>query len=143
MGSDTALVNRVAGQLAVRIAASPWNARDLALLANVELARGRTGDARRLVERALAVDPEVDRAHLLLALIALAESRPREAIVELDRQRALTPTMRGVAIRIGQAWQRLGDLRRARTWYRRELDLEPGNREALDSLAVIGRRLGT
>jgi hypothetical protein len=51
--------------------------------------------------------------------------------------------MQGVAIRIGQAWQRLGELERARTWYRRELNVDPGNREALDSLGVIARRLGS
>ena len=50
--------------------------------------------------------------------------------------------MRGVAARLGQAWQRLGDLERARTWYRRELALDSGNREVLDSLAVIAMKLG-
>ena len=35
------------------------------------------------------------------------------------------------------AWQRLGDLRRARDAYRRALRLGSGGQEARDSLAVI------
>jgi hypothetical protein len=142
MAADTALVARVAAGLRARAEASPFNARDLALLANVELGRGRTGEAGALVRRALAVDPGVDRGHLLLAMVALAENRPRDAVPELERQRALTPAMAGVAVRLGQAWQRLGDIERARAWYRRELDIRPGSREALDSLGAIGRRAG-
>jgi hypothetical protein len=142
MATDTTLVAWAAEGLRARVAQSPQNSRDLALLANVELGRGRFAEARRLLERGLAVDPSLDRAHLLLGMIALAEDRPREAIVHLERQRAVSRDARGVAIRLGQAWQRLGDLERARTWYRRELTLDPGNREALDSLGAIGGRAG-
>jgi tetratricopeptide repeat protein len=142
MAADTTMVEWVAEGLRARAAASPMNSRDLALLANVELARGRLGDARRLLEQALAVDPLTDRGHMLLGMIALAEDRPREAVTEFERQRAISPRMAGVAIRLGQAWHRLGDLGRARAAYRRELAIDPGNREALDSLGVIGGRLG-
>ncbi len=141
MATDTALAARVAEGLRGRAAASPRNSRDLALLANVELARGRFAEARALVERALAVDPLLDRGHELLGMIALAEGRLRQAVTELERQRSLSPRMPGNALRLGQAWQRLGDLRRARASYRRELTIDPGNREALDSLGVIGRDL--
>lgn len=142
MATDTALAARVAEGLRARAAMSEWNSRDLALLGNVELGRGRMAEARALIERALAVDPFLDRGHQLLGMIALAEDRPRVAVAEFERQRALAPGTRGIALRLGQAWHRLGDLKRAREWYRRELNLDPGNREALDSLAVIGRRLG-
>ena len=142
MMADSALVLRVEAGLKQRVAGSPWNSRDLGLLANVELALGRPEEARRRIEGALAINPELDRGHMLLGMIALADGRPREAIDHLMRQRALTPDMRGVAARLGQAWQRLGDLERARTWYRRELALDSGNREVLDSLAVIGERSG-
>jgi tetratricopeptide (TPR) repeat protein len=142
MTADTTLIAGVEAGLKARVAASPWNGRDLALLANVELALGRPDNARRRIESALTVNPTLDRAHLLLGMIALAQDRPREAIDQLMRQRELTPEMTGVAVRLGQAWQRAGDLQRARTWYRRELALDSGNREVLDSLAAIGRRLG-
>jgi hypothetical protein len=142
MVTDTALVARVADGLRARAAMSPFNSRDLGLLGNVELARGRFAEARGLVERALAVDPSLDRGHELLGMIALAEDRPREAVTEFERQRAISPRTPGTALRLGQAWQRLGDLKRAREWYRRELELDSRNREALDSLGVIGRKLG-
>ena len=142
MIADSSLIGRVAERYRARVALSPWNSRDLALLANIELARGRTGDARRLIEQGLSVDPMLERAHLLLGMIALADGRPREAIGELERERALDAGRPGVAIRLGIAWQRLGDLEKARTWYRRELAINSGDREALDSLSAIGRKLG-
>jgi tetratricopeptide (TPR) repeat protein len=142
MMTDSTIMSRVADGFRARIASSPWNSRDLALLANVELARGRMGEARRLIEQGLAVDPALDRAHLLLGMVALADGRTRDAIRELERERELSPGRPGVAVRLGQAWQRLGDLERARTWYRRELGINPGDREVLDSLAAIGRKLG-
>jgi tetratricopeptide (TPR) repeat protein len=142
MMADSTLIGRVADRYRARVALSRWSSRDLALLANVELARGRLDEAQRLIEQGLAIDPELERAHLLLGMIALAGGRPRDAIRELERERAQSPDRLGVAVRLGQAWQRLGDTGRARTWYRRELALNPGDREVIDSLAVVERATG-
>ena len=142
MAGDTALVTRVEAELRARVETSPWNARDLALLANVAMARGRLSEARAMLQRALRVSPWLDRGHELMGLIALAEGRPREAVAEFERHRAMFRNTRENALHLGQAWQRLGDSRRAREWYRRELALDPGNREALDSLDAVRRRLG-
>jgi len=143
MMADPSLMARVADGYRARAALSRWNSRDLALLANVELARGRLDEAERRVRQGLAVDPDLERAHLLLGIIALAAGRPRDAIPELERERALSPERPGVAVRLGIAWQRLGDPEKARTWYRRELSLNPNDREVIDSLAVVGRGPGT
>jgi tetratricopeptide (TPR) repeat protein len=142
MMADSTLIGRVADRYRARVALSKWSSRDLALLANVELARGRLDEAQRLIEQGLAIDPELERAHLLLGMIALAGGRPRDAVRELERERAQSPDRLGVAVRLGQAWQRLGDTGRARTWYRRELALNPGDREVIDSLAVVERATG-
>jgi hypothetical protein len=139
MVADTVLTGRVEAELRARAAASPWNARDLGLLADLALAGGRHGEARGLLERALRVSPALGRGHERLGLIALAEGRPREAIAEFERERGRYPLTPGNALHLGQGWRRLGDLRRARDAYRRELRRDPGNAEALDSLAAIGQ----
>ena len=142
MPADSGLAERVAAGLRARSEMSPWNSRDLSLVANVAMARGRLAEARETIDRALEVSPALPRGHELLGMIALAEGRPREALAAFEHERAIDPGARGIAFRLGQAWQRLGDLKRARGWYRRELDLDPGHRESLDSLAVIAGKLG-
>src|SRR6185436_9430161 len=107
----------------------PWNARDLASLADVAFAHGRLDEARSLLDQALRVSLTLARGHERLGLIALAEGRPRDAIAEFQRERALYPRTPGNALHEGQAWRRLGDLGRARDGYRRELRLDPGSAE--------------
>lgn len=82
MAADTALTARVEAELRAHAAASPWNARDLAL------AHGRYGETR---------------GHERLRLIALAEEHPREGVAEFQRERALYPDRPGNALHLGQA----------------------------------------
>ena len=142
MAADSGLAAHVEAALRTRAAASPWNGRDLSLVANITLARGQLAEARDLMRRALAVNPELSRGHELLGMIELADGKPREAIAALERERALNPNTPSVAVRLGVAWQRLGEVDRARRWYRRAIDLDAGNREALDSLEAIRGRAG-
>jgi hypothetical protein len=57
MVADTALTARVDAELRARAAASPWNAGELGLLADIALQREHHREARGLVERALRVSP--------------------------------------------------------------------------------------
>ena len=136
---DSAFRAEIVRELERRAAGSRWNALTLDMLANLALIEGRTGEAHDLLERALRVNPWIARAHERLGLIALATGRPRDALREFEIERSLDPREPGAALHLGQAWQRLGTIRKAREWYRRELDLDPGNRAALDSLRVLGR----
>jgi tetratricopeptide (TPR) repeat protein len=70
-------------------------------------------------------------------MIALEAGEPREAVREFERERSAGPLHPGLALRIGQAWRRLGDDRQAREWYERELHLDPASREAADSLRAL------
>ena len=92
--------------------------------------------------RALGVSPALPRGHELLGRIELALGHPREALAAFERERALNGETPAVAFHLGQAWQGLGDLKRARAAYRRAIDLDPGHRAALDSLAAISARSG-
>ena len=96
-------------------------------------------EASALLRHALEVDPWTGRAHERLGMIALANGDPREAIREFERERAASPPHAGLALRVGQAWRRLGNDRRAREWYGRELSLDPSSQEAADSLRALDR----
>jgi hypothetical protein len=138
VAADPAVRDAVADELTRQVEESPRHAGALSLLANLALADGRYDEARRLLERGLALSPGLGRAHERLGRIALEQGRPREALLAFERERRLHPGTRGVALLIGSAWKRLGDTGRAREWYRRELAADPANAEARDSLAALG-----
>jgi hypothetical protein len=135
---DTVLRARVIAELDRQVAASPWNANPLSLLANLALVERRYPDARALIGRALAVDPTLGRAHERLGLMAMDEGRTREAIAEFERERALNPHLTRVALRLGRAWESLGDRGKARRWYERELEIDPGSADAHRALDALG-----
>ena len=91
---------------------------------------GRLDDARRHLERALAKKPFLPKVHELLGIVALEQSRPRDALAEFERERSLQGEPEGIDVRIGSAYEALGDLRAARRAYDRELRLHPANAEA-------------
>jgi Flp pilus assembly protein TadD len=76
--------------------------------------------------------------HERLGRIALIQSDPRRAVTEFERELKLDAKRPGVALELGKAWRRLGDNARARDAYRRELRLNAGSAEAMDSLDAIG-----
>ena len=119
---------------------SPWNAGALSLLANLALVGHRYDEARGFIQRALRVDPTLGRAHERLGIMALDDGRPREALAEFERERALNPHLNRLSLRMGQAWQALGDRGKARAWYERELQKDPGSAEARDSLTSLDAR---
>jgi hypothetical protein len=139
MVADPSLTPRVEAELRERVAASPWDAHDLTWLADLEMAHGRYEEARGRIEQALRVSPALARGHERLGLIHLAEGRPREALLEFQMERERDPRSPRNALDMGNAWRRLGDRRHATDEYRRELGLDPGDGEALDSLAALAR----
>jgi tetratricopeptide (TPR) repeat protein len=117
---------------------SPWDARTQDVQARLAFGEGRLDDARRHLERAVSVSPLTVRLHERLGLIALTQSRPADALAEFQRERRNRTTSRGLEIQFGRAYQALGDRARAIRHYRAELKLDPDNRAASDSLAVLG-----
>jgi tetratricopeptide (TPR) repeat protein len=140
--ADTALRARVRRELERQAAESPWNATALSLLANVALADGRLDVARSLLERSLRVNPLIQRAHERLAIVALEQGRPREALAEVAAQRAIDPARPGLDLLRGRAYAGLGDVAHARRAYESALRADPRSGEARDSLASLARRGG-
>ena len=94
--------------------------------------------ARQHLLAALRADPAFFTVHRRLGYLLMGEGRWREAIREFERECAVNGTRLDEYPRMAEAWERLGDLRRAARLYRRELDLHPGNdaaRHALERLS--------
>jgi tetratricopeptide (TPR) repeat protein len=135
--SDTVLRALAIVDLARQAEASPRNAMANSVLATLLMVDGRMDDAGARLRQALVADPDLPRAHERLGVIALATGRPREAVVELDHALRERPVAAGVHYRLGVAWQRLGEMSKAREQYRAELARDPGDVRALEALRTV------
>jgi hypothetical protein len=131
---------RTIAELKRAAASSPLNGSVHHLLGVLALMEDRFPDARVSLERAIRLKPLLPRVHELLGMIALHDGRPREAVAEFALERRLHHPERGLDLRFGQAYARLGEIGRARDSYRRELERDPQNGEARDSLSALDRR---
>ena len=127
---DSTLRTRVRGELLREIAASPYHAIALSLLANVDILDGRLDAARAHLREALALDSRVPHAHERLGNMALDAGDAREALREFQLERRLWVDPHDLDLRTGHAWRMLGDARRAREWYREALGYGPDAAEA-------------
>jgi Flp pilus assembly protein TadD len=103
---------------------------------------GRPKDAETSLRHALAVDPDLPRAHERLGMIALADQRPRDAVRELERALAERPVPPGLHFALARASGQLGQTRKAREHYLAERKLDPANAETTDSLRALESRTG-
>ena len=140
--SDPALRRGAERELRREVAGSPWHAGALDLLANIALFEGRWDDVRRDLDEALRIDPLLSGARDKLGIVALQQDRPREALRWFEAERRILGYRGGLDLRRGQVAQAEGDLRRAQSLYRRELQRDAGNLEARDSLESVSARLG-
>jgi hypothetical protein len=135
---DSLLRARVTAELKREIAESKQHSQALILLSNVALAEEHYADATDLARQAIAVDPLHEGAHLRLALIALEQGRPRDALREVKLEREIADPSPRHDIIAGQAWTMLGDRGKARASYLRALERDPQNAQARDSLKALG-----
>ncbi len=124
------------------IAASPLNARAHSDLATVIWIDGDTAAARAHLEAALAVDPRTFGAHRRIGYLELAAGRPREAIAAFERELALGLDPVDSYMKLGEAWEKLGDRSRAAGSYAKELKRDPHNASARAALERVRREAG-
>jgi tetratricopeptide (TPR) repeat protein len=132
--TDSVRRRRIVAELRREISGSPHHAQALGRLGSLALATGDLATARRYLKETLRVNPRAARGHERLGLIALAEGRPQDALREFDAEHRLHGPFAREDFQRGRAWQLLGDSRRARRHYARELRRDAGNRAARDSL---------
>ena len=97
------------------------------LAARMLLRREYLPIAKEEVRKALAVDPQLPLAHLLLGELALASTQNDEAIREFEAERERDPLDGSVYDRLGDAYSRKGDYTAAQQNLQRALLLEPGS----------------
>jgi tetratricopeptide repeat protein len=129
-------------ELERQVATSPLNARAYSLLGTIDWISGRRAEAERNIEAALARDPRTVGAHQRLGLMRMAQGRDADAVREFKQELALGYGSGDLSFFLGRAYGRLGDLREARRWYGRSLDLDPRNAAARESLEALGARSG-
>lgn len=113
-------------QLAARF---PGNARLLFLLGSAESQNGNGGEAVRLLEQCLLVDPLDADAYNNLGLALETQKRYDEALQSYDRAIALHPGRPEAHINKGLALRKLGKLQAALECFERALERDPGNAE--------------
>jgi tetratricopeptide (TPR) repeat protein len=109
--------------------AKPWE--DLGTLL---MQRGRAGEAATCLERAVRLDPQLELAHFNLGRALAQLGRGAEADAAFEASFALAPWRRALAE--AAIAQREGHTQDAERAYRRVLQADPGN---VDALAMLGR----
>ena len=128
-------------QRAVR--SSPACAQAASLLANLALQDQRYAIAEDLLRRALEADASRPLLHERLGIVALATERPQRALAEFEAEGRRPGPHPDLELRLGMAYQMLGDVARARRHYQAQLARDPGNegaRELLQALPAEGGR---
>jgi tetratricopeptide (TPR) repeat protein len=112
------------------------------MLGEVALGVGALRDAEALFRRTLELAPALEYARLNLAEVLLQQSRPADALAELDQLGSEfagyseTKTYRASALGL------LGEYERAIEVYREIVAAEPGNLQAWTSLAFLLKTVG-
>ena len=140
--ADTSVRRRARFELGRQVAESPLNARAHSILAALAWIERDAAGAREHLRAALEVEPRTFAAHRRLGLIALGQDRPREAIREFEAERRLGYGDGDLNFLLGQAYQRLGDARRALAYYRREVEIHPQNAAAREAIGAMESRSG-
>jgi len=95
------------------------------LAARMLLRREYLPIAEASARKALALNPGIPRAHLLLGEIALAHGQLANAIADFEQERDLDPLNGAVYERLGDTYIRAGDFNRAQQALDRAVLLEP------------------
>jgi 2-polyprenyl-3-methyl-5-hydroxy-6-metoxy-1,4-benzoquinol methylase/Tfp pilus assembly protein PilF len=93
----------------------------------VLVAMGQLGEAKAFLERAIAADPEDDRAYSGLALVDLSEERPADALERFKTALDRNFDNEVVVGHLLETAERLDRLEEAEPYLRRFVDFYPGN----------------
>jgi len=118
---------------------APGNPLHIEHAATIAAASGRRAEAVTLARRALALEPNLAGAHLLLAEFAATSGELGSAREHAERAVALAPASSPAWNGLGNVRWMLGDTAAARSAYRRALTLDPGNEMAAANLARLAR----
>ena len=141
------LVNDLTGAEATArelVAAEPKNPRAYLALAGVQQQMGREVEARRTMERAIAIAPNFSPAHRELAFsyMTVQPTDAAKAAPNVDKLVALEPTEAWAYIAQGSYFRATNQLPRARTAYSRAAELDPTMALALQQRGHVASFMG-
>jgi hypothetical protein len=134
---DTLLRKALRKELERSAASSPLNAKALSYLANLDFLDGNRFAARQHLDACLAVDPNFNGAHRRIGYLCMTQSDWPGAIEQFRAERATGGPAVDEYQRMGEAWEKLGDRKRAAEAYRKEIDIHAGNDAARDALRRV------
>jgi tetratricopeptide (TPR) repeat protein len=105
--------------------------------ADAAIAAGNAADARRALDRALAVAPESVSTHLARGRFFSAVRRYKDAKEALDRAASLDPRNPEPPYQLGLAYVAAGEKDAARDAFGRAIDLDPGHAAARTAMAGL------
>ena len=98
-----------AQEFQAELANVPENAQALAYLANAYMQTNRAGEALPLIEKAIEIDPGLERAHLDLGVLYADGGRRDDAIRELKLAAKLNPADSNPHWRLARLYQAMGN----------------------------------
>jgi arylsulfatase A-like enzyme/Flp pilus assembly protein TadD len=113
------------------------------LLGRIELARGNGAAAEREARQAMEDPATREAASVLLAVIAVQQGRPADAVRDLDEvKKAARAPIPDLELTRGEALARLERVAEAEAAFQGEIAAFPNNRDAYTRLAVLYAMLG-
>jgi choline-sulfatase len=103
---------------------------------------GRIDEAIVTVQKAIAADPEIVEAYMLLGNFEKKAKRPPQAIASYKQALKLDPDHQGALFSLAIAYKDLGRLEEARVGFERAQTLDPRNGRVLWQLADLFMRQG-
>jgi Flp pilus assembly protein TadD len=135
--ADSAKRVRVRAEFERAAAMSGANGSVHNFLASLALMDGRKDEATAHLHGALAADPMIPHAHETLGDLAFEAGRWREAIDQYQREASIQLPPAAMMVRMGSAWNRLGNRGKAREAFHDALELDPSESSARDSLDAL------
>ena len=107
------------------------------LTARMLMRRQNLQSAQEFARKALALNPQMPLAHLLLGEIALGSEQPAEALAEFEKESVQNPLYGPIYDRLGDAYERVGEYQKAQQALQRALLLEPSTTGPLILLGEV------
>lgn len=103
----------------------PDSASAYLLLARMLIRWQNSPMAETMAQKAIAINPRLPEAHLLIGEVALGEGRLENALTEFEREAALNPMYGPIYDRLGDAYMQKNELEKAQDALNQALLLEP------------------
>lgn len=120
----------------------PENAQALAFLADADMQIGKSDEALPLVEKAIRIDPRIERAHLDLGILESDRGRRKEALAELKIAAKLAPEDPNVHWRLARLYQSMGMKQEAKVEFDKTSNLHKAENASIFSKLKAAQEKG-